>query len=132
MTISNSNQPQNTQLHSSWNFSNKFLLFLAGGGIGAAAALLFAPKSGNELRTDISEITKKGYEETLELAHHLKEQSADFYNSLKEKTENVYDLAATKLLRNELASEIINGEMVHDKNDGSLKKTAGRRSSNIV
>jgi gas vesicle protein len=70
---------------------------LAGCGIGATLALLFAPKAGRELRGDISEITRVGYDETLELAHELKDRSTELYQSLRESADRVYDVAATKL-----------------------------------
>ena len=140
MAVSNSKQHNSNDLHTSRNFSTGFLLFLAGGGIGAALALLFAPKSGSELRTDITDLTKKGYDETLELAQHFKEQSADVYHSLKEKTGKVYDLAAGTWSRAHdavedsprLLGEIINGEAAKLHDEPSSKKAAGRRSSNIL
>lgn len=72
------------------------IYLLIGGGIGAAAALLFAPKSGKELRHDISDIAHKGYDETLELAHQLKEQSNELYRSIKEHGGHVYEFASEK------------------------------------
>ena len=41
---------------------------LIGGGIGAMLALLFAPKSGQELRGDIADVTRKGIDRTRETA----------------------------------------------------------------
>ena len=42
------------------SISNKLTYLLIGGGIGAVLALLFAPKSGQELRGDIADATRKG------------------------------------------------------------------------
>lgn len=39
--------------------STKLTYLLIGGGIGAIIALLFAPKSGQELREDIADATRK-------------------------------------------------------------------------
>jgi gas vesicle protein len=114
---------------------------LIGGSIGAVLALLFAPKSGADLRSDISDITRKGYDETLDLAHQLKEQSADVYQSIKEKTDKVYELAAEKfsLAKDavddsiEAAGQKINGE-IRDIEDKAAQKTSpatGRRGSSI-
>ena len=44
------------------NASTKLTYLLVGGGIGAILALLFAPKSGQELRGDIADVTRKGVE----------------------------------------------------------------------
>jgi uncharacterized membrane protein YebE (DUF533 family) len=40
--------------------SNGAVCFLLGGVVGAAVALLFAPKSGRELRGDLADVTRKG------------------------------------------------------------------------
>lgn len=116
--------------------SSGLLYLLIGGGIGATLALLFAPKSGAELRTDISDLTKKGYEETVDLAHQLKDQSAEVYNSVKEKTGKVYDLAASKWSHlsesaMEVPGEIINGKTKLLDNDGVTKKAGARRSAEV-
>jgi gas vesicle protein len=79
------------------NATSNLAYLLAGCGIGATLALLFAPKPGSELRSDISEITRKGYDETLELAHEMKDRSTELYDSLRESGQRVYDLAAAKL-----------------------------------
>ena len=43
--------------------STKLTFFLVGAGIGAVLALLFAPKSGEELRNDIADATRKGIDD---------------------------------------------------------------------
>ena len=75
------------------------LYLLVGGGIGAAVALLFAPKSGADLRNDISDLSRKGLEETRGLAAQLKDKSAGIYNAVKEKSDSVFDLASVKFSR---------------------------------
>jgi len=89
-------QNETTQSPRQPSSNSPYTFFLVGGAIGAVLGLLFAPKSGVELRTDISDLTRKGYDETLDLAHQIKEQSAEVLSSVKEKTGKVYDLAATK------------------------------------
>lgn len=140
MTSSNSKLHDSANSPSFLNVPTGLVYFLAGSGIGAALALLFAPKTGVELRTDISDLTKKGYGETVELAHQLKEQSAGVYQSLKEKTEKVLDLAAAKWSGTkdevegalELADQVINGEMTQTNDQSSSKKAIARRSSDII
>lgn len=70
---------------------------LIGGGIGAVLALLFAPKSGREMRTGIADVSKRGYDLTLEKASELKDQSAEALKVIREKAGEVYDFAASKL-----------------------------------
>ncbi|MFT3746001.1 MAG: YtxH domain-containing protein [Pyrinomonadaceae bacterium] len=70
---------------------------LVGGGIGAVLALLFAPKSGREMRSDIADVSKRGYDLTLEKAGELKAHSTETLNSVREKATEIYDLAASKL-----------------------------------
>ncbi|MDQ3747593.1 MAG: YtxH domain-containing protein, partial [Acidobacteriota bacterium] len=48
--------------------TTKLTYLLVGGGIGAILALLFAPKTGEELRGDIADVTRKGIEKGKETA----------------------------------------------------------------
>jgi gas vesicle protein len=113
---------------------------LVGGGIGATLALLFAPKSGADLRTDITDLTRKGYDGTLELAGQLKEQSAGIYQTVKETTDKVYDLAATKLSLAqdkiedtlETAVDKVNGELTKLDEQSGRSQGGGRRSASIM
>lgn len=68
------------------NLRSDVLFFLAGGAIGAATALLFAPKPGVDLRHDIADAGRKGYDETLTIAKRL-----------RNRTETLIDSASTKL-----------------------------------
>lgn len=77
------------------SFGQKLMFLVLGGGIGAALALLLTPKSGKELRTDISELAVKGYDETLNAAHRLKEQTREYYATAKEAGTEVLDIVAT-------------------------------------
>ncbi|MFN2500797.1 MAG: YtxH domain-containing protein [Pyrinomonadaceae bacterium] len=98
MTVYRPNEENRTSDISSSTSTGIFYL-LAGAGIGAALALLFAPKSGTELRTDIADLTRKGYDEGLNLASRAKDQSAGLLQSVKEGSGKVYDLAANRLGR---------------------------------
>jgi gas vesicle protein len=102
-------------------------------------ALLFAPKPGAEFRTDISGITRKGYDGVLDLADTVKAQSADMVDSLKEKTGQLYDFASSKLNRAEIGSEsggvknLETGDILETNFPTSQKSAAGRgRSSSIL
>jgi gas vesicle protein len=73
------------------------MYLLIGSGIGATLALLFAPKSGSELRQDIGDATRKGYEGTLDLARQVKEQGSGVYTNVRGKADNVLGRASEKL-----------------------------------
>src|SRR5258708_36514354 len=133
MTFSNSKKYDDIYTGQQFGVRDKFLYLLVGGGLGAAVALLFAPKAGADLRSDLADITRKSYDETIDLAHQLKEQSADLYRSIKEKTDTVYELAAEKFTyaqnSPEIAADLINGET---NNKEVLKHPgSGRRSASI-
>src|SRR3954470_10830262 len=59
---------------------------LIGGGIGAIIALLFAPKSGTELRGDIADVTRKGIDKTHEGARYIGDKAGDYYGAARDKT----------------------------------------------
>ena len=78
------------------NAATKLTYLLVGGGIGAILALLFAPKSGLELRGDIAEVTRKGIEKSKETAAQLQERAGDYYEVSREKASEFYQTAAEK------------------------------------
>ena len=76
--------------------STKLTYLLIGGGIGAVIALLFAPKSGVELREDIADATRKGIEKSRETAHHLQEVAGEYYEVSREKASEFVHTAQEK------------------------------------
>lgn len=76
--------------------TTKLTYLLIGGGIGAALALLFAPKSGHELRGDIADVTRKGIEKSKETAAQLQETAGDYYEVSREKASELYHTAQEK------------------------------------
>ena len=65
--------------------STRLTYLLIGGGIGAIIALLFAPKSGTELRGDIADVTRKGIDKTREGARYVGDRAGDYYGTVREK-----------------------------------------------
>lgn len=76
--------------------STKLTYLLIGGGIGAVLALLFAPKSGVELRGDIADATRKGIEKGKETATHLQERAGEYYEVGREKASEYIHTAQEK------------------------------------
>lgn len=71
----------------------RLTFLLVGAGLGAVVALLFAPKSGQELRGDIADATRKGIDRTREAATQLGERAGDYYEGAREKAGEVASAA---------------------------------------
>jgi gas vesicle protein len=83
--------------------STKLTYLLIGGGIGAILALLFAPKSGQELREDIADATRKGIEKSKTTAHQLQERAGEYYEVTRERAGEIIEQGTGKA--NELYSQ---------------------------
>ena len=129
MTGNNNYENRGTECtHFAGRTAQKIMFFMIGGGIGAALALLFAPKSGSELRTDIAAMAEKGYNETLAAADKLKETSLKYFEAAKETGSEVLDVVATgaSALKTEVRKDAQNiGAIVED----SAKRVADTAKS---
>jgi gas vesicle protein len=79
------------------NVSSKLTYLLIGGGIGAVLALLFAPKSGHELRGDIADATKKGIDRSREAAQQLGDRAGEYYEATRGRAAELYSQAAERV-----------------------------------
>ncbi|MGH9928564.1 MAG: YtxH domain-containing protein [Pyrinomonadaceae bacterium] len=109
------------------NISTRLTYLLIGGGIGAVIALLFAPKSGQELRGDLADATRKGIDKSREAAQQLGERAGEYYESTRERAGELYTQAATK------ASEVYTqaAEKVSEAAQ-TARATAARQTSTVV
>ena len=55
--------------------------FAIGATIGAVVALLFAPKSGRELRQDVADATRKGVDRARETGSQLSTRAGEYYET---------------------------------------------------
>lgn len=79
------------------SISTRLTYLLIGGGIGAIIALLFAPKSGQELRGDIADATRKGIDRSREAAQQLGDRAGEYYEATRERASELYSQAADKV-----------------------------------
>jgi gas vesicle protein len=77
--------------------SDFFKGFLIGGTIGAVIALLFAPKSGDELRADIRRKSRELYDETEAHLGEWKEKAAEVIDEGKRQAEALRSQAEAKI-----------------------------------
>lgn len=77
--------------------STRLTYLLIGGGIGAILALLFAPKSGHELRGDIKDATRKGIDRSREAAQQLSDRAGEYYEATRDRASELYSQAAGKV-----------------------------------
>jgi gas vesicle protein len=95
------------------SISTRLTYLLIGGGIGAVLALLFAPKSGQELRGDIADATRKGIDRSREAAQQLGDRAGEYYESTRERAAELYSQAADKV-----------GEVANTARETASRKTA--------
>ena len=76
------------------NLGEKIMFFMIGGTIGAAIALLFAPKRGSELRSDFANLADEGYDKALKAADRVQERTAEYYKVAKDAGTEVLDVVA--------------------------------------
>ena len=79
------------------NISTRLTYLLIGGGIGAILALLFAPKSGQELRGDIADATRKGIDKSRETAQELGQRAGEYYETTRDRAGELYATATSKV-----------------------------------
>jgi gas vesicle protein len=95
--------------------AEKLTFLLVGAGIGATLALLFAPKSGRELRGDIADYTKRGVDAAGEQARILGGRASELYGTAREKVVagagTVSDVAARQ--KEQIAAAIEAGKQAY-------------------
>lgn len=75
--------------NASGSLSTQMACFLLGGAVGAVVALMFAPKSGRELRGDIADAARQG-------ANTARERAGDYYEQTRGRATEFYSTAAER------------------------------------
>jgi len=91
----------------------KLSYLLIGGGIGAVIALLFAPKAGQKLRSDIADATRQSLDKAEELGDHLGKKAGAVYEDTRTKAEEIYDTAKQKINAAATAITEMPGDLQH-------------------
>jgi gas vesicle protein len=109
------------------NISTRLTYLLIGGGIGAVIALLFAPKSGQELRGDIADVTRKGIDKSREAAQQLGDRAGEYYEQGRERASELYSQASERAsgLYSQAADKV--GEVAT-----TARETASRQTSTVA
>ena len=85
----------------------KLTFLLIGAGLGAAVALLFAPKSGRELRSDIADVTKRGLDAAGEGARRIGDRAGELYETGRGRVTDLYGTARERVVQGaETVSEV--------------------------
>ena len=79
------------------SISNKLTYLLIGGGIGSILALLFAPKSVQELRAEIADATRQGIDRSREAAQQLGDRAGEYYEATRGRAAELYSQASEKV-----------------------------------
>ncbi len=107
--------------------STRLTYLLIGGGIGAVIALLFAPKSGQELRGDIADATRKGIDKSRETAQQVGERAGEYYDSTRQRATELYSQASERAsdLYTQASSKV--GEVAQ-----TARETASRQTNTVA
>jgi gas vesicle protein len=91
--------------------------FLMGGLIGAAIALLYAPKSGRETRKDISKAAKRAKKGTVDLVEDITESVSDFTSDMKDRAADIIDRGKelSENARKDILATLEHGQKVIEK-----------------
>ena len=109
------------------NISTRLTYLLIGGGIGAVIALLFAPKSGQELRGDIADATRKGIDKSREAAQQLGDRAGEYYEATRDRASEFYSQASERAsdLYSHAAERV--GEVAQ-----TARETASRKTGTVA
>jgi gas vesicle protein len=100
---------------------------LIGGLIGAAIALLYAPKSGRKTRKDIIRAARRAKNSTADLIEDAIDDVNDFINDLKEKASDIAGQGTdlTDKAKKEIMATLEQGQKAIDKQKQKISEALG-------
>jgi gas vesicle protein len=109
-------------------FAGNLFLLILGGGIGAAVALLLAPKPGRELREDIAETAASRYNDAVEAGKALRETAGEYMAAAKDTGTQVLDVASSRLgaVKDELSED---AEKIGQILEEGVERVSGRKAA---
>jgi gas vesicle protein len=101
--------------------------FLVGGIIGAAVALLYAPKSGRETRKDISKTARRIKKETVHLVEDAVDSINDFTGEVRDKVTDVIERGKdlSEGAKKEILRNLEHGQKVIEKQKKRIVEALG-------
>ena len=101
---------------------------LIGGLIGAAIALLYAPKSGRETRKDIKRAARRAKNSTVDFIEDTIDNVNDFVNDLRDKAADIVDQGAglSEKAKKEIMASLEQGQKAIEKQKQKFSETLGR------
>ena len=94
--MQNESEYRRRERESGSDTATRLTYLLIGGSIGAILALLFAPKSGQELRGDIADATRKGIDRSRETASQIGSKAGEYYEATRDRASELYSAAADR------------------------------------
>ena len=107
---------------------DRLTYLLIGAGIGATVALLFAPKSGRELRGDIADASRKSLDYTTDQARRIGEKATDVYGQTAQKAQELIEAGKETVAakREQLQAAIDAGKDAYAEEKDRAKATASQ------
>lgn len=100
---------------------------LIGGLIGAAIALLYAPKSGRETRKGIKRAARRAKNSTVDFIEDTIDNVNDFVNDLRDKAADIVDQGAglSEKAKKEIMASLEQGQKAIEKQKQKFSETLG-------
>jgi gas vesicle protein len=105
--------------------AEKLTFLLVGAGLGATLALLFAPKSGRELRGEIVDYTKRGIDAAGEGARQVGGRASELYDTGRGRVADVYGAARERVAS---GAEVVSDVAARQKEQIAAAIEAGKQA----